>query len=469
MNYLLNKNYLNLIIFSFIFILGFYSYSSNGLKVTSEKWFNEHQIDSEQMVLDGLLNGRSNGKLNLGVYLRNIDDSKDYLNAREYFLNKNNEGEFRSYESSYGFQVRIFHKLYNSGFDSLLLYHSIVSVLLSLIVAFMTLTIKRDFSTVSAVIFGFVFILSPWIVVFARNLFWVPFTWFIPIAISMYFSIDIFKNSMKFFLMLILIFFSFTLKFLCGYEFITTIFFATCVPIFYQGIFQNYKILQILKKCFYIGLIFITAFLATIIFDYKSNNYQDLGKENPILVSATKRLWSKNPELIAKKICNQDEICKEEIYKSLKSNPILVILKYLLMVDFLPWFYSNDVENETKNEIKEIIKKINKDLSFYNLKVFFKDIKNILSFEVILLIMIKSLSLISFLFFIFYLFYIFLYSTKPFKYLFLISLLAPISWYILAKGHSSIHLHMNFVLWYITFIPCGILSIINYHSRKVNK
>ena len=117
----------------------------------------------------------------------------------------------------------------------------------------------------------------------------------------MYFSIDIFKNSMKFFLMLILIFFSFTLKFLCGYEFITTIFFATCVPIFYQGIFQNYKILQILKKCFYIGLIFITAFLATIIFDYKSNNYQDLGKENPILVSATKRLWSKNPELIAKK------------------------------------------------------------------------------------------------------------------------------------------------------------------------
>ena len=139
------------------------------------------------------------------------------------------------------------------------------------------------------------------------------------------------------------------------------------------------------------------------------------------------------------------------------------------MVDFLPWFYSNDVENETKNEIKEIIKKINKDLSFYNLKVFFKDIKNILSFEVILLIMIKSLSLISFLFFIFYLFYIFLYSTKPFKYLFLISLLAPISWYILAKGHSSIHLHMNFVLWYITFIPCGILSIINYHSRKVNK
>ena len=64
MNYLANKNYLNLIIFSFIFILGFFSYTHNSLKVTSERWFNEHQIDSEQLVLDGLLNGYSNGKLN---------------------------------------------------------------------------------------------------------------------------------------------------------------------------------------------------------------------------------------------------------------------------------------------------------------------------------------------------------------------------------------------------------------------
>ena len=194
MNYLLNKNYLSLIIFSVIFILGFFSYTHNSLKVTSEKWFNEHQVDSEQFVLDGVLKGYNKGKLSLGVFLRNNDNSKDYLNARKYFLDKNNEGEFVSYESSYGFQVKLFHKLFSSGFDSILLYHSIVGALLSLVVAFMTVTVKRDFSTISAIIFGLVFILSPWIVVFARNLFWVPFTWFLPIAISMYFSIDAFRS-----------------------------------------------------------------------------------------------------------------------------------------------------------------------------------------------------------------------------------------------------------------------------------
>ena len=468
MNYLFNKNYLNIIIFSFIFILGFYSYTNNSLKVTSEKWFNEHQIDSEQIVLDGLLNGLRDGKLNLGVYLRN-DNSKDYLNARKYFLNKNDEGKFVSYNSSYGFQIRFFYKLYSFGFDSLSLYHSIVSALLSLVVAFMTLTIKRDFSIISAIIFGLVFILSPWIVVFARNLFWVPFTWFLPIAISMYFSIDIFDNSKKLYVMLLLIFSSFTLKFLCGYEFITTIFFATCVPIFYQGVLKNYLIFEILKKCFYIGLIFISAFLTTIILDHKSNDYQNLNEENPILTAAKKRLWSKNPELIAKKTCNKNKSCEDEIYRALNSNPVYVTSKYLLMVDFLPWFYSNKIENEVKNEIKKSIKKINKNLSFYSVNIFYKEMKNILSFEIILFMIIKLLSLISFLLFIIYSFYIFFLSKKSFKFLFLTSLLAPLSWFIMAKGHSAIHLHINFVLWYITFIPCGMLLIINHHTDKINK
>ena len=469
MNYLLNKNYLSLIIFSIIFILGFFSYTHNSLKVTSEKWFNEHQVDSEQFVLDGVLKGYNNGKLSLGVFLRNNDNSKDYLNARKYFLDKNNEGEFVSYESSYGFQVKLFHKLFSSGFDSILLYHSIVGALLSLVVAFMTVTVKRDFSTISAVIFGLVFILSPWIVVFARNLFWVPFTWFLPIAISMYFSIDVFRNLAKLRLMFLLIFFSFILKFLCGYEFITTIFFATCAPIFYQGILQNYKIFKILKKCFFVGVIFIIAFSATIILHYNSIGDQNLDKENPVLSAAKKRLWSKNPELIAKKSCNQDQGCEGEIYRSLKSNPILVTSKYLLMVDFLPWFYSNIIEKNTKNKIKENIKSVNKNLSFHSIKTFFVDMIKILSLKLILFISIKLISLISFFSFISYSFYIFFRSKKSFKFLMLLSLLAPLSWFVIAKGHSAIHLHMNFVLWYITFIPCSLLSIINYHSTKVNK
>jgi hypothetical protein len=33
-----------------------------------------------------------------------------------------------------------------------------------------------------------------------------------------------------------------------------------------------------------------------------------------------------------------------------------------------------------------------------------------------------------------------------------ISSLAPLSWYVLAKGHSFIHTHMNHILWYSPFM-----------------
>ena len=95
--------------------------------------------------------------------------------------------------------------------------------------------------------------------------------------------------------------------------------------------------------------------------------------------------------------------------------------------------------------------------------------KNILSFEIIIFMKTYINSLISFLLFIIYSFDIFFLSKKSFKFLFLTSLLAPLSWFIMAKGHSAIHLHINFVLWYITFIPCGMLLIINHHSDKINK
>jgi len=35
------------------------------------------------------------------------------------------------------------------------------------------------------------------------------------------------------------------------------------------------------------------------------------------------------------------------------------------------------------------------------------------------------------------------------------SILAPLSWFVLAKGHSFIHTHLNHILWYIPFLLLG--------------
>jgi hypothetical protein len=54
-----------------------------------------------------------------------------------------------------------------------------------------------------------------------------------------------------------------------------------------------------------------------------------------------------------------------------------------------------------------------------------------------------------------------------------VMMLAPLSWYVLMKGHSVIHTHMNYVLWYFGFIPAIIFVglrgvILCWHFMKVN-
>ena len=197
----LKKNLIyNFLLPLIIFFCCFASYSNNFFKVTSNKWFNEHQIDSEQLVLDGLLYANeNNSEPKLGKYLRNINDNKDYLNARLNFKNYNTSGNFESYNSSYGLQVKIFYFLYSNGFENISTYHYISSILMALIVTLMSVVVKRDFSIKSSILFSSIFILSPWIVVFAKNLFWLPFTWYMPIFFSMYFAPYIFENFKKYY------------------------------------------------------------------------------------------------------------------------------------------------------------------------------------------------------------------------------------------------------------------------------
>ena len=84
-----SKNHiLDLILIIIIVIIGHFSYVHNSLKVVSNNWFDTHQLDSEQLVLDGLLYSSKNKNIKqLGKYSRNSADERDYLNARKYFIN----------------------------------------------------------------------------------------------------------------------------------------------------------------------------------------------------------------------------------------------------------------------------------------------------------------------------------------------------------------------------------------------
>jgi hypothetical protein len=83
--------------------------------------------------------------------------------------------------------------------------------------------------------------------------------------------------------------------------------------------------------------------------------------------------------------------------------------------------------------------------------------------------MIYFFSLITFLSFQVYSLYIFIIAKKSIKYFLALSFLGPISWYFVFKGHSAIHYHLNFILWYLFFIPASFIAIINNLELRRSK
>ena len=50
-----------------------------------------------------------------------------------------------------------------------------------------------------------------------------------------------------------------------------------------------------------------------------------------------------------------------------------------------------------------------------------------------------------------------------------VSFLATISWFVLAKAHSYIHTHMNYVLWYFGFVQVCLYILILLMQKNLCK
>lgn len=129
-----------------------------------------------------------------------------------------------AYESQYGLQGKLFKRLARwmedeQAIDNLYLLCSMAAAVVFVVIV-QLLSVKYD--PVLAGCFFVTFWLSPWIVNFARNLYWVEFTWFIPMAAGLFcaWKIDDRRCRIASYLMA---FVSVTGKCLCGYEYISVI------------------------------------------------------------------------------------------------------------------------------------------------------------------------------------------------------------------------------------------------------
>lgn len=434
----------------------FLSYNNNFFGVVLDSTFVHHDIGSEQLVLDGLLHASDmEGRPILGRYTR-PEIERQWPQARKLYAANNRSGEFFHYRSQYGLQLQLFNFLSKYlGFSREAL-NATAALLMSVVVFLFFIAIRNAFSVWHATIFCLPMIFSPWVVVFARHLYWVEFTWFLPTLVSLFLARIASRSVIGSLLLAVLLFAAFTIKFLSGYEYITTIVLAATVPLVGALFEKNRKlIVRILPvvACFTAAGL---SFLASI-----SIHAQSLGPEwsaglREIETVARKRAVSEMSESAIEEICSKDEVpnqgnCRLELQRSLARSTAKVVAKYFVMPRALPWVQHIRHDPQDLERLRDLRRDPSvgaaittaleiSPISYLRLTLRALEAALLVGLTIIGLGFVRA-------------------RRDSLAVALAVSFVAPLSWYVLAKGHSDIHYYLNYVLWYLLFVPFALFFI----------
>ncbi|UDI91416.1 hypothetical protein [Pseudomonas sp. IAC-BECa141] len=305
---------------------------------------------------------------------------------------------FSPYKSQYGIQGLFFSTAYALlGLDSIDKLQLINSVLFALVVGVLSLLYSKVYSSRFALVFFVVMISSPWVVAFARNLYWVPVLWFLPAVFSAlaYKSIGNAKRLAYCVLTGLAVF----IKSLAGYEYLSAITLFACSIFIVAPFFsrqesdcrRNLKFFLLTFSFCVVGFIFALLLHA--------------GMRGDTIVAGLQNIFEQD----VKRRTYGDPSTFDDVFKaSLQSSPFDVVQRYINVWETQLFFYLPGA-----------------------------------AFKWLILISLAGLLYVSI-------------SSRKFcaknSVVFLVFFAASASWLVLAKGHSYIHTQLNYVLWYFGFV-----------------
>ena len=392
-----------MIFFILSFTIGIFF--QNNFNIAKSDFFNSFQKDSESLVLGKIINDKySISNTNYGLGFAYIDENGTYgpNTLDSYVILKDNieAKKFNVYQSQVGLQGFIYSFIFNNlnininKIKALTLATSIAMAITIFLLSYLLwIIIGKEF----AIIFYLSMILSPWIVSFSSNLYWVSFTWFLPAIFSFLVFVDI-DNKRKY-IWLFCFMLSIFIKSLCGYEYLSTIVLFALSVFFIAPFLENNSISKN-KLLKYIVIIFglsIFGFLLAI-------GIHSLLRGEGDLLLGLKNIYEQD---VLRRTFGGDATKFDPVYSdSFNASFLKVIFKYLFM-------WQTDL------------------------------VKGIFGIFFVVLIIVNIILLLKF-------------KKSNSKNLniamFIIFLLPALSWYFLGKSHSYIHTHMNFVLWYFGFV-----------------
>lgn len=327
---------------------------------------------------------------------------------------------FAAYKSQYGLQGKVFRHIArrlndDTESDTLRLLCSLSTALIFSVIVLL-LAVKYDY--ILAFVFFLVFWLSPWIVNFARNLYWVEFTWFFPMAAGLFCAWKIENRTCRI-ISYAAAFVSIAAKCLCGYEYISSVMMGLIAfPLvdFTEALVKKdtEKARLLFRTVFILGVMALTGFAAAVCMHASLKADGDLLKGIQIIFE----------EDVLRRTSGGDlNEFSESYWESFNASVWEVYCKYFK--------FSTEIVTGIAGNLFPL-------LCCLPLAIFVHDYRK----ENL------NVKLIS---------------------MYTVFFLTAVSWFCLAKAHSCVHTHMNYVLWYFGFVQICFYTIVNKIKEMVSQ
>lgn len=417
-------------------LLLFFGFLFNLWHVAEQQWFANHQRDTESLVIgrmvksgqDGIF---SAGGLNGAGTTTNIQQewitSNQIDNQYAAYLNKGSFDTFSTYMSQPGGQSMIFSLLDRiiplSQKIKLWFFYVLTALLSAIALTTIIGWFYEEFGGWVAIYVTGSAVLSQWLTVFGKNLWWSLWAFYLPMIVVLYFlkhhRETLNRQHIRFGILIAIA--VFIKCFINGFEYITTTLVMMLVPFVYYAVLDKWNGRQCLKWSLVAGL----ASGAAIFFSLILLCFQIGAAKDGFMDGVEHVIWS-----FGKRTYGEAEDFPPVYAASLNAGTLSVVITYMNGVFF-------DLNNylSIKNAfVSNFLLKIR----YYYLIVLFIAMSALLFWRSNKVMQTERqrpfIALISATWF---------------------SILAPLSWFVIFKAHSYIHTHMSFLLWQMPFTLFG--------------
>lgn len=414
----------------------FFGFFSNTWRVADQNWFATHQKDTEAHIMGRMVKSRQDGIFSAGG-LNGWGTAKstdaEWIPSTELgpqytaYLYKLSFDKFSTYNSQPAGQGMIFSLLDRliplSAESKLSLFYVLTALLSAIALTAIIGWFYEEFGGWVAIFVIGSAVLSQWLTVFGKNLWWSLWAFYLPMIVVMYFlkryreTLD--RQLIRFGIVICI---AVSIKcFINGYEYITTTLLMMMVPFVYYVILNKWSRQQCVKWTLAAGLgSGVAIFLSFIMLCFQIGAAKD-----GFMDGVAHIVWS-----FGKRTYANAEDFPPVYAASLNAGTLSVVITYMNGI----FFDLNNYLSQANSFVSNFLLKIR----YYYLIVLFVVMS-------VLLFLRSNKEILA--------------ERRP-HYTALIwttwfSILAPLSWFVIFKAHSYIHTHMSFLLWQMPFTLFG--------------